>query len=45
MLLKYVVYKGFTMLTLKRLSGDALQVLAIYLLSTLLSIVIPANTR
>ena len=40
-----MVYEVFTMLTLKRLSGDALQVLAVYLLSTLLSIAIPAKYK
>ena len=33
-----MVYEDFRMLTLKRLSGDPLQVLAVSLLSTLLSI-------
>ena len=40
-----MVYKDFTMLSLKHLSGDPLQVLAVYLLSTLLSIAIPAKYK
>ena len=40
-----MVYKDFTMLLLKHLSGDPLQVLAVHLLSTLLSIAIPAKYK
>ena len=39
------MHEGFTMWMLKRLSGDALQVLAVYLLSTLLSIAIPVKYK
>ena len=45
MLLKYVVCEDYTVLTLKHLSGDTLQVLAVCLLSTLLSIAIPAKYK
>ena len=40
-----MVYEDFTMLTLKRLSGDPLQMLAVCLLSILLSIAIPAKYK
>ena len=39
------MYEDFTMLTLKRFSGDTLQMLAVYLLLTLLSIAIPAKYK
>ena len=40
-----IVNEDFTVLTLKRLSGDAFQVLAVCLLSTLLSIAILAKYK
>ena len=40
-----MVYEAFTMLTLKCLSGNPLQVLVVCLLSTLLSIAIPAKLQ
>ena len=39
------MYEDYTMLTLKRLSGDSLQVLAVCLLSTLLSIAVPVKYK
>ena len=40
-----MVYEDYTVLALKRLSSDSLQVLAVYLLPTLLRIVIPATYK
>ena len=40
-----IVYEDYTVLMLKRHGGDALQVLAVCLLSTLLSIAIPAKYK
>ena len=39
------MYEDHTVLTLKRLGGDALQMLAVCLLLTLLSIAIPAEYK
>ena len=40
-----IVYEDYTVLMLKRLSGNALQLLAVYLLSTLLSFAIPPKHK